>query len=118
MSSRTTTTCTVPAETLAWLVGEARRHHDPNRGRIVGHVAWVVPHHLALAENVLADRADDDDDAAVPSIEDPGAVAVLGDDFYVCPNTGEWVYKRAHERLVLRHSDGERIDTTGERPDA
>lgn len=39
------------------------------------------------------------------SIAEHGIEAVLSDDFYVCPNTGDWVYKWADERLVLRPSD-------------
>lgn len=41
-----------------------------------------------------------------PPISEFGIEAVLGDDFYRCPNTGEWVYKWADERLVLRFPEG------------
>lgn len=37
-----------------------------------------------------------------PAISENGTEAVLGKDFYRCPNTGEWVYRWADERLVLR----------------
>ena len=35
------------------------------------------------------------------SIIEEGQRAVLSDDFYRCPNTGEWVYQWADERLTL-----------------
>ena len=35
------------------------------------------------------------------SIAEMGEDAVLGEDFYRCSNTGEWVYKWADERMVL-----------------
>jgi hypothetical protein len=37
----------------------------------------------------------------VLAVRDVGIDAVLGDDFYRCPNTGEWVYAWADERLTL-----------------
>lgn len=42
----------------------------------------------------------------VPSLVEHGEEAVLERDFYRCPNTGEWVYKWADERLVLRLDSG------------
>jgi hypothetical protein len=42
---------------------------------------------------------------AVLSVERDGEEATLGRDFYVCPNTGEWVYRWADERYVLIATD-------------
>lgn len=35
----------------------------------------------------------------------PDTMRPLAEDFYVCPNTGEWVYKWSDERMVLITSE-------------